>query len=215
MTTTSSIPGFVRLVVLLSVVAVFVAAHTAESQGTVVRLEVPSESLKVDGEAFSVDVIVNDVANLGSFQLALTYDPGVIEFQDVKEGPFLGSSGRRVECLPPDTTAGSVGFLCVTLGATPDGPSGSGVLATLTFQPVGAGTSPLHFSILVLTDPPASRLPADTEDASVRVEQPGGGGIRWALWGPVIGGIAAVLVVAGAGAWYARRRWLRQRSTTP
>jgi hypothetical protein len=60
---------------------------------------------------------------------------------------------------------------------------------------------------VIVTDPPANILASGTEDASVTIEQKGG--FRWALWGPVIGGVAAVLAVAGASAWYARRRRLR------
>lgn len=194
-------------ILLLSILAILVAAHTAHGQGATVRLEVPSKGLKVGGEPFNVAVVVDDATNLGAFEFELTYDQGIVELQDAQEGPFLGSSGRRVNCLPPDKAAGSVLLRCVTLGATPDGPNGSGTLATLTFQPVGAGTSPLHFVRVIVTDPPANILASGTEDASVTIEQKGG--FRWALWGPVIGGVAAVLAVAGAGAWYARRRRLR------
>jgi general secretion pathway protein D len=151
-------------------------------------------------------VVVDDVTNLGAFEFELTYDPDVVELQEAKEGLFLGSSGRPVQCLPPRRSEGSIVFTCVTLGATPDGPTGSGVLAALTFQPVGAGTSPLHLEQLILTDPPANRLPSQTEDASVTVEQTQEGGFRWALWGPVIGGVAAALAAAGAGAWWLLRR---------
>jgi len=192
--------------VLLSLLAI-VAIHTAQAQGATVRLETPSKSPKVDGEPFYVTVVVDDVTNLGAFEFELTYDPGIVELQDVKEGPFLGSSGRRVECLPPRRAEGSLDFSCVTLGATPDGPTGSGVLATLTFQPVGEGTSPLHLKQVILADPPANRLPAQTEDASVAVGQTQEGGFRWVLWGPVIGiGALALGAAAGSAAWWLRRR---------
>ena len=206
MTTTSSISWFVRLLVLLSVPAVLVAAHTVQGQGAAVRLEVPRGQVEMDEQPFTVDVLVDDVVNLGALQIELAYDPQVVELQDIHEGPFLGSSGREVQCLPPDAEVGALIFRCVTLGATPDGPTGSGILATLTFQPVGAGISTLHFDRVILTDPSANRLPVETQDSSVSVREPEGGGIRWMLWGPVIGGAAIVLVVGATGAWYARRR---------
>jgi general secretion pathway protein D len=192
--------------VLLSLLAM-VAIHTALAQTTTIRVEIPSEGPKAGGESFSVNVVVDDVTNLGAFEFQLTYDPSVVELQDFKEGPFLGSSGRRVECLPPRSEEGSLDFTCVTLGATPDGPTGSGVLATLTFQPVGAGTSSLHLKQVVLADPPANRLPAQAEDASVTVGQTQEGGFRWVLWGPVIGGAGVALAAAAAaGTWWLRRR---------
>jgi hypothetical protein len=207
--------------VLLSLLAI-VATYTAQAQGaavtpvtptpthtptpSIIRMEGPNKSPIAGGEPFDVTVDVNDVTNLGAFEIVLTYDPNVVELQDIKEGPFLGSSGRRVECMPPRRTEGYVDFACVTLGATPDGSTGSGLLATLTFQPVGAGTSPLHFEDLILADPPANRLPSQTEDASVTVGKGQGSGFSWVLWGPVIGGVAVALAAAAAGAWWLRRR---------
>ena len=189
--------------VLLALLAM-VAIQTAQAQGATVRIEIPSEGPKVGGEPFSVNVVVDDVTNLGAFEFQLTYDPSVVGLQDFKEGPFLGSSGRRVECLPPRTAEGSLHFTCVTLGATPDGPTGSGVLATLTFQPVGAGTSALHLEQVTLADPPANRLPAQAEDASVTVGQTQEGGFRWVFWGRAIeavteGKAATVRVKAPSG----------------
>jgi len=193
-------------IAFLSVVAVFAAAGTAQGQDTTVRLEVPREHLKVGGQPFSVSVAVDDVTNLGAFEFELTYDPNIVEIKDVQEGPFLGSSGRPVTCFPPRRAVGSTAFTCVTLGATPDGPAGSGALATLTFQPVGVGTSLLHFARLTLTDPPANRLAAEAEDTSLTVGQMQAGNFHWALWGPVIG-IGALVAGAAAvsAAWWARR----------
>jgi hypothetical protein len=191
--------------VLLSLLAM-VIAQTAQAQGTTVRLETPPDTPIAGRESFDVTAVVDNVTNLGAFQFQLTYDSHVIELQDVKEGPFLGSSGRPVQCLPPRRTEGSIDFTCVTLGATPDGPAGSGVLAILTFQPVGAGTSPLHFEQLILTDPPANRLPSEMEDTSLIVEQAPGGGFSWVLWGPVIGCVGLALAAAAVGTWRLRHR---------
>jgi general secretion pathway protein D len=194
------------LAVLPSLLAM-VGAHVAQSQdATTVRIETPRDDPKPGGEAFGVTVMVDDVTNLGAFQFQLTYDPGIVEFLDVKEGLFLGSSGRPVECLPPQESEGSVDFTCVTLGSAPEGPTGSGELATVTFRPVASGTSPLHFELLILADPPANRLPALAEDASITVQETQDGGFRWALWGPVIGGVAVALAAAGAFAQWFRRR---------
>ena len=193
--------------VLLPLAALAGAVYSAQSQGTLVRLEVPTAHLQAGGQPFDVSVLVDNVTNLGAFEFELTYDPKVVEFQEAHEGPFLGSSGRSVYCLTPQTVEGSLTFSCVTLGATPDGPNGSGVLASVTLRPAGAGNSPLRLSRAVLTDPPANRLPTASQDASVTVEGSGGSGGRpWILWGPAIGVIALVLAVAAGAIWRLRRR---------
>jgi len=190
---------------LILIPALLVDAHATQGQGATVRLEVPSKEPQVGAGSFDVSVLVDDVTNLGAFEFQLTYDGNVVETEDAKEGPFLGSSGRRVQCLPPEMASGSLVFRCVTLGATPDGPTGSGVLAVVTFRPAGAGTSSLHFGRVVLTDPPGTPFAAGTEDASLIVEE-SGGGFAWILWGSVAGGVAAVLVLSGAAVWWFRRR---------
>ena len=191
---------------LIVIPALLAIPHTTQGQGTIVRLEVPSKEPEAGAEPFDVTVLVDSVTNLGAFEFELTYDGGVVKVEDVQEGPFLGSSGRRVQCLPPDIADSSVLLRCVTLGATPDGPTGSGVLAVVTFRPTSAGTSPLHFARVILTDPPANTLPAEAEDAALTVTQPRGGGFSWTLWGSVAGGVVVVLVLAGAAVWWFRRQ---------
>jgi general secretion pathway protein D len=232
------------------------AAPGAGAQETEVRLEVPSGPVGADDAPFTVQVLVEDVTNLGAFEFDLRYEPSVVGLVNVEMGPFLGSSGRRVQCLDPQMAAGSVHFVCVTIGATPAGPDGSGVLATLTFDPAADGSSFLRFGDTVLARPDGQPMPATTVDASVTVGSPppatplatgtpsaatpthpttaaaatatrtavaptktstetppatttaDNDGTNWALWGSVIGGIAALAVVAAGVAWWSRARGL-------
>jgi general secretion pathway protein D len=203
--------GRVLLPAALAAAAMFsLVAMGASGQEATVHVEVPSTAVAADSGPFTVSVVVEDVTNLGAFQFDVTYDPAVVRFVEVHEGPFLGSSGRQVRCLPPRTGEGAGGLTCVTLGATPEGPNGSGVLADITFEPVAPGSSPLHFTRLILTDPPANVLPAGAQDATLAVspgQASGEEGFAWALWGPVIGvGALALAAAAVWTAWRVRRR---------
>jgi general secretion pathway protein D len=209
---TRILAGYRRLLLLaaLAAMAMFsLMALRASGQEATVHVEPPSTEVAADSGPFTVSVVVEGVTNLGAFQFDLTYDPAIVRFVEVKEGLFLASSGRELRCLPPRTGEGSAGLTCVTLGATPEGPNGSGVLAYITFQPVAPGSSSLHFERVVLTDPPAQVLPAQAQDATLAVSPPqesGEGGFPWALWGPVIGVGALALVVAAVwAAWRVRR----------
>lgn len=229
--------GYWRLLLraTLAAAAVFLLVATrAVAQEPTVHVEVPATEVAANGEPFTLTVVVEDVTNLGAFQFDLTYDPSVLTLVDVQEGPFLGSSGREVTCLPPRMAEGSLGLSCVTLGATPDGPNGAGELATLLFQAVAAGTSPLQFERLILTDPPAERMNAGREhgcltlepavestyaatlwtpptdaadgDEELCLQRASESGFAWIIWGPVIG--IAVLALAAAmisAAWWLRR----------
>jgi hypothetical protein len=103
-----------------------------------------------------VDVRVKDVANsngLGSFEFTFKFDSSLATVTVVDLGAFLGSTGRAVSCTPPTILPGSVNVSCNTLANSPDGPLGSGVLATITFQPAGAlGLTSLTFNKTHLTD---------------------------------------------------------------
>lgn len=101
------------------------------------------------GVPLNVDLRVEDVANVISFDVTLAFDAQLLQPLDALPGPFLSSTGRTVLCLPLVQTATTVSFRCVTLGTTDPtqgglpGAGGSGTLATFAFQPlqVSAGTT--------------------------------------------------------------------------
>jgi hypothetical protein len=164
---------WVGLAAVVFGLATLAPAPRAGAQETKMRLGVPSGEITVGGAPFTVDVLVENVVNLGAFEFTLGYDASVLEFVSVEKGDFLASSGRRVECLDPRVSPGSVRLVCVTLGATPPGPDGSAVLATLTFTPAAAGTSPLRFDKGILARPDGQRISATNENASITVTLPG------------------------------------------
>jgi hypothetical protein len=100
----------------------------------------------------SVDVVVDNVVNLGAYQFTLSFNPGVVAFLSIQNGPFLGSSNRTVLCNTPSVGASTVSFGCVTLGSTPPGPAGSGTLATVQFEASANGSSPFHLSNVIISD---------------------------------------------------------------
>jgi hypothetical protein len=121
------------------------------------------------GYEFTVNVVVENVVNLGAYEFTLGFDPAILQYVRIQNGPFLGSSGRPVNCLPPDSDGTSVRMICVTLGATPPGPSGSGVLATVTFLPLTTGIAQMNIKEVILTDPMARVITAGKQGGLVTV----------------------------------------------
>lgn len=142
---------------------------SATPGGTLVRVAPLSQNVPV-GAGFSLDITVDSVSNLGSYEWLLTFDPAVVEFVSVFNGPFLGSTGRTVFCPGAILDTGSVRFGCSTTGATPPGPSGSGVLSTVTFSALAEGSSVLDLVWAQLSDPLAEDIPTAIQDGSVTVE---------------------------------------------
>jgi uncharacterized repeat protein (TIGR01451 family) len=116
---------------------------------------VPSETSVTRGDLFTVDVVIEDISNLGAFQLDITFDSQVLHGMSANLGPFLGSTGRTVLPIGPTicttTSPGVLAFGGMSFGFSP-GPDGSGTLATISFQAVETGHSELQMEKVVVTD---------------------------------------------------------------
>jgi hypothetical protein len=157
------------------------------------------------GEFFTVDVRVGNVNNLGAYEFALEFDPDVVSYVTVTNGPFLGSSGRVVFCPDAITDVGKLRFGCVTSDGGTPGASGSGQLAQVVFQAVAPGTSPLDLTSVALTNPWGEEVSAATVGGSVSVSALGassaGTGLPAGLFGAaaVLVGMVGLLLRPGSG----------------
>jgi hypothetical protein len=194
----------------LSIAAAFGVATQAvhsQSEQPVVRIIAPEDPVSVDTEELEVKVEVDGVENLGAFSFAVSYDPDVVEARDIQRGSFLGTSGREVNCNPPNFQSGEARLTCVTLRPDPpQGAEGSGELGTVFFNVVGEGESPLTLSVVELTTPIGEEIVSTSVDANVTVES--SGSTQWWLW--AIGGVVVVAVVVGVVFALSR---LRRRSS--
>jgi len=128
----------------------------ANSQTAVVPQDVtlslqPNSQTVAVGETFNVDVMASGVENLGSFEFSLDYDPALLQFNQATLGEFPASTGRNFTPTGPSDENGSVKYGAFSLGADA-GPSGEGVLATLTFTALAEGVSPLDFTAAQVTN---------------------------------------------------------------
>jgi cohesin domain-containing protein len=158
--TSTPCPGGVCPTNTPSATATATPVFLCPSPGTVLCFE--PEEQAIGGVPTNVDVVVAGVDNLGGFEFTVQYEPAVVSFTNIVTGPFLGSSGRPVNCvapqrIPPD----KIRLSCVTLGVDPPGASGSGLLATLTFTPITSGEATLAFADSTLVAPDASSMPVD------------------------------------------------------
>ncbi len=122
------------------------------------------------GTPFTVDIVIDGVVDLGAYQFALVFDPAVLNYVNLENGTFLGSTGRPVDCSAPILEPDSAAIVCSTRGSEPAGPSGTGVLARATFLPVNTGIAAIDVRDIVLTDPPGGIMPAQDQDGSVAVD---------------------------------------------
>ena len=108
--------------------------HALSSPPPAMRLD--PGSLKVGGgpgTPFTVDVVIEGVADLGAFEFQIQFDTEFVKLSDIRAGPFLGSTERLVACARRTVNFNIEEFGCNTEGLLPPGPSGSGIVAYVDF----------------------------------------------------------------------------------
>ncbi len=139
-----------------------------------ITVRAPEDEVDHNADEIIVPVEITGVENLGAFLFVMTYDSAVATVKDVRVGPFLGSSGREVNCDPPVLQDGEFRYFCVTLRPTPAGAEGSGVLAEVVFEPNEGGITELTITRVQITDPTGAELPSGATGATLRVEEASG-----------------------------------------
>ena len=132
--------------------------------GPTVRIEPIFKEIQIH-QSGTISVILDSVDNLGSYEFTIHYDPQIIQIanqEDVKLGPFLGSTGRTVSPVGPivDNDSGKVTFGAFSFGNNP-APSidRGGVLATISWTAQDSGVTVLDLSDIKLTHPDGSEIP--------------------------------------------------------
>lgn len=128
----------------------------------------PAGEVRVAAGPYMVPIYVSGVSRASTVTLTVTYNPAVLRMRTVNEGSFLRQGGMNV-VFTPNTDAG-IGRIDLAFVRTGDkvGASGSGLLAALQFDAVGAGTSQLTLSGVV-ANPTGAMIPVQFVPASVIV----------------------------------------------
>lgn len=98
------------------------------------------------GGTTTVGIVVMGVTDLTTVALALTYDPSVVEAMDVSAGALLTVDGQ-----PVGAERGLESGRVRVRFQRPTGTAGSGVVASVTFRGLKAGSSALRVENLNLT----------------------------------------------------------------
>ena len=121
------------------------------------------DSTLVPGSTFTFNVTVDYVELLWGYQFKLGepawwelnhtkyqgWNASILQLLAVENGPFLGSQRGNVVWLPGEinNTQGTLSLTGAVLDPKMRFPTGGGTLASLTFQVVGYGSSPIHFGL--------------------------------------------------------------------
>ncbi len=162
-------------VLLLALALVFLSSRSAAQQPVAVRVQGPASPV-VAGQPFVVTLLAENAANLGAFEFEYNFTPAVAAatVNNIQLGPFLGSTGRTTGELRLASAPGRPGvplYGAYSYG-TAGGPSGNGVLATVTMTAVAPGASQLSLTQLKMTTITGDEIASISTAGSVTVIGP-------------------------------------------
>jgi hypothetical protein len=133
----------------------------------------PREIAVKQGETFTVELYIKEVTNLWAFSLALKWKLNALKFLKVEAGDFLPNNTTYITFV----TAESLCINSIPTTATTPPASGSGVLATITFQALETTTIEYAPKIIseadrcttILADNEVNEIPYTTETAQITI----------------------------------------------
>jgi hypothetical protein len=181
---------------LVQIVCLIVACCGGVFAGTI-SLQ-PSATALTLGNPLSVDVNVAGLTDLYAFQFDIGFNPAVFSASSVTEGALFSSIGVFFSPGFIDNTTGTITFIGDSLSGPGPGVSTGGTLASIIFSSIGAGSSSLTVSNIILLDSNFADIAATASGTTVTVSdsaspEPS----SWLL----VGGAFAVLL-----GWATRRR---------
>jgi hypothetical protein len=116
---------------------------------------ISGESLAT-GSNFTLTASIQGVVNLWGWSLGLSWDPSILQMMNYSEGSFLSSAGQTsLTASPIDNNDGIIQNLNDVL-ASNNSVSGSGDLASFTFQIIGSGSTAINLTNVELLGPVSS-----------------------------------------------------------
>jgi type II secretory pathway component GspD/PulD (secretin) len=131
----STVPGTTNLT------AAAVANQRAASGQIVVSP--PSGEFRMGGGPYNVPISITGASQISNVAVTVTYNPAVLRLRATAEGSFMRAGGVSAAFTQSgDTNTGRVDIAIVRAGDM-TGVAGTGLLAALLFEPVGAGQANL------------------------------------------------------------------------
>lgn len=153
-----------RMLTRISGILLFATWTILPAHATVLSVD-PTVSNVTAGQAFSLDIRITGVTDLYAFEFDLGFDPTVLSATNVTEGGFLLSGGPTL-FVPGtiDNTAGTITYTADVLNGAVAGVNGAGILATISFTALAAGSSNISLFNGILIDSNLADITIDQVD---------------------------------------------------
>jgi general secretion pathway protein D len=115
----------------------------SNAAGGQVVVSPPGTEFRIGGGPYTVPVSISGAARVSSLSLTITFNPAVLRVRTVQEGSFMRSGGVQAAFTQQvDATAGRIDIAIIRPGDA-TGVAGTGLLAAVLFDAVGAGAANL------------------------------------------------------------------------
>jgi hypothetical protein len=166
--------------VMLSSLSAVLPLSTAKADGNVSLVFAPAQSVVDFPQPVTVNVTLNNVANLAAWQVRVTFNSSMIVYSDttIPSDDLLGLPGDWLNGAPVVVNS-TTGYVIIYLSLNPGMVvNGSGTLCQVTFNVTQPGMSPLTFAGVgipgpsggtVLLDGDGDQIPFDHADGNVQM----------------------------------------------
>ncbi len=143
-----------------------ISADPAEAPAaSLLWLDPPNPSTAF-GTTVDVDIRLNDITNVYGAEMALTFDPAVLEVVDSSVTPGVCPAPDFVATNAADNSSGTINYAVTQLNPTPA--CNGGVVATITFSCTASDvTSLITFESSIIADADGAAISHNTQDALV------------------------------------------------
>ncbi len=175
--------------------ALFMLYSLPAAAATILSAQPAAISIDV-GQTFLVNVSLTDGVDLYAYQFDVGFDPSVLSANGISEGPLLATGGTTF-FIPGlvDNVGGAISNTAGALFGVVPGVTGSGILATISFTAIGAGSSAITLFNETLLDSSFSGITATIRNGSATAS---------AVAAPEPGS-SLLLLTAGLFGWWQRR----------
>jgi hypothetical protein len=169
--------GIGVIIITLIILSFTTLPSITATDTTTIYVDPPTTTMSVAniGDTFTVNITIAEVTDLSGWQFKLYYNNTVLDCKNATEGPFLATGGNtefiKILNNTYNATHGKANVACTLTGMGP-GVTGSGVLATITFQIKADGETPLNLDDTKLLDsslPDPNPIDHNTIDGTVHV----------------------------------------------
>lgn len=133
-----------------------------------ILVSTPGNEFRIGGGPYTVPLSIASASRASTVSVSVNFNPAALRVRSVQEGSFLRQGGVAVAFTHQVDAANGRIDISMTRTGDQTGASGSGLLAAILFDAVGAGTAVLSTSGVV-TAPDGTPMPVQFMPASVTV----------------------------------------------